>query len=68
MWVGAQSHRTRAEMQQFEDVIAQHKFCASFAKGSYLADKVNADFFRVNKTGCTKNVMWQLEREDGSLT
>ena len=26
------------------------------------------NFFRVNKIGCTKNVMRQLEREDGSLT
>ena len=45
MWVGVELHQTRAEMQQIEDVIAQHKFCASSVKWSHLADKVNADFF-----------------------
>ena len=49
--------------------MVQHRFCASFAfKWSHLVDKFNVDFFRVNKIGRTKNVMRQLEREDGSLT
>ena len=68
MGVGVELHQTCVEMQQFEDVIAQHKFRASSAKWSHLADKVNADFFCANKFGCTENVMRQLEREDGSLT
>ena len=45
MWVGVELHQTHAEMQQVEDVIAQHKFRASSAKWSHLADKVNAEFF-----------------------
>ena len=60
--------KSKLGQHKFEDVIAQHKFRASSAKWSHLADKVNADFFRVNKIGRTKNVMRQLEREDGSLT
>ena len=44
MWVGAELNQTRVEMQQFEDVIAQHKFHASLAKWSHLADKVNTAF------------------------
>ena len=45
IWVGVELHQARVEMQLFEDVIAQHKFRASSAKWSHLADKVNAEFF-----------------------
>ena len=68
LWVGAELHRTHVEMQQIEDIIAQHKFRAYSAKWSHLADKVNVEFFRINKIGHTKNVMRQSEKEDGSLT